>query len=175
MSVQLLKKKPPITVDGNGGSFSPSASNSELTFSLVGTIGRQARPSENTWPRGSLGITLLTHLFTRSRNKNKTINRVASSKPRLLSCQYPPRRLPSSLQDTARPSISDTPPENPFIKDPRPPEHESPQERDQREQEEARAKVVNETIDQQISLDKVAFSRYQKATKVLLLGQSESG
>ena len=143
------------------------------TLSLVGTIGRQTRPSEKTWPRGALGATLLTRLFTRSRNKNKAKNRVASPKPRPPSRQYPLRRLPSSLQDTARPSV--TPPKNPFIEGPFPPKYESPQERYLREQEEARAKVVNDTINQQIRLDGVAFRRYQKATKVLLLGQSESG
>jgi len=35
VSAQLHKKKPPITVDGNGGSFSPSAGHSELTHALV--------------------------------------------------------------------------------------------------------------------------------------------
>jgi len=64
---------------------------------------------------------------------------------------------------------------NPFIHGPLPYENESPQERTLREQEEARAKAVSDAIDEQIKHDKVAFRRYQKAIKILLLGQSESG
>ena len=64
---------------------------------------------------------------------------------------------------------------NPFIQAPLPREDETPQERTQREQEEARAKVVSDAIDEQIKQDKVAYRRYQKAIKILLLGQSESG
>lgn len=64
---------------------------------------------------------------------------------------------------------------NPFIQGPLPHGDESPQEKSQREQDEARAKVVSDTIDEQIKQDRVAFRRHQKAIKVLLLGQSESG
>jgi len=71
--------------------------------------------------------------------------------------------------------MCDAPPQNPFIEGLPPPKHESPQERSRREQEEARANVVNGTINEQIKLDRVAFGKYQRATKVLLLGQSESG
>ena len=71
--------------------------------------------------------------------------------------------------------MPDIPSQNPFIQGPPSYGDESPQERSQREQEEARAKVVSDTIDEQIKQDKVAFRRYQKAIKVLLLGQSESG
>jgi len=71
--------------------------------------------------------------------------------------------------------MSDIPSQNPFIQGLPPHGDESPQERSKREQEEARAKVVSDTIDEQIKQDKVAFRRYQKAIKVLLLGQSESG
>lgn len=71
--------------------------------------------------------------------------------------------------------MPDIPSQNPFIQGPPPHGDESPQERTQREQDEARAKVVSDTIDEQIKQDKVAFRRYQKAIKVLLLGQSESG
>ena len=64
---------------------------------------------------------------------------------------------------------------NPFIHGPLPREDESPQDRALREQEEARAKAVSDAIDEQIKQDKVAFRRYQRAIKLLLLGQSESG
>lgn len=65
--------------------------------------------------------------------------------------------------------------QNPFISGSLPPEGETPQERFQREREEARAKAVSDAIDEAIEQDRVAFERYQKAIKVLLLGQSESG
>ena len=65
--------------------------------------------------------------------------------------------------------------QNPFISGPLPPKGETPQERSRREQEEARAKAVSDAIDEQIEQDRVAFERYQRAIKVLLLGQSESG
>ena len=68
-----------------------------------------------------------------------------------------------------------TPFQNPFIVDCIPPKGETPQERSQREQEEARAKAVSDAIDEQIERDRVAFERYKRATKILLLGQSESG
>jgi guanine nucleotide-binding protein alpha-1 subunit len=64
---------------------------------------------------------------------------------------------------------------NPFIHGPLPHADESPHERALREQEEARAKAVSDAIDEQIKQDKVAFRRYQRAIKLLLLGQSESG
>lgn len=65
--------------------------------------------------------------------------------------------------------------QNPFIWGFLPPKGETPQERSLREQEEARAKAVSDAIDKEIEQDRVAFVRYRKATKVLLLGQSESG
>lgn len=71
--------------------------------------------------------------------------------------------------------MSVIPSPNPFIHDPLPREGESPQEKAAREREEARAKAVSDAIDEQIKQDKVAFKRYQKAIKILLLGQSESG
>ena len=64
---------------------------------------------------------------------------------------------------------------NPFISEPRPRKGETQQERSRREREEARAKAVSDAIDKQIEQDKVAFQRYRRAIKVLLLGQSESG
>lgn len=162
-------------MDRNGGSFSTRVGHLGLTLLLVGTIRHQTNPPENTWPRGPLDITILTRLFTRGRSKNKATNRVTSLKPRPSLRHYPPPRLPPSLEDIPRPSVSDTHPKNPFITSPHPLEHESPQERSRREQEEARANVVNQTINEQIKLDEVAFRRYQKAIKVLVLGQSESG
>ena len=71
--------------------------------------------------------------------------------------------------------MSVIPSPNPFIHGPLPREDESPQEKSLREQEEARAKAVSDAIDEQIKQDKVAFKRYQRAIKILLLGQSESG
>ena len=70
-------------------------------------------------------------------------------------------------------SVTSSP--NPFISDSLPRKDETPQERAQRERDEARAKAVSDAIDKQIEQDKVAFQRYQKAIKILLLGQSESG
>ena len=67
------------------------------------------------------------------------------------------------------------PPHNPFISGPLPCKGETPQERLRREREEARAKAISDAIDEQIQQDRVAFRRYQRAIKVLLLGQSESG
>ena len=64
---------------------------------------------------------------------------------------------------------------NPFIHGPLPREDESPEEKALREQEEARAKAVSDAIDEQIKQDRAAFRKYQKAIKILLLGQSESG
>jgi len=172
VSTQLLEKQPPITVDRNGGLFLPSAGHLGLTLSLVGTIGHQTKPSANARPNSLLGITLPVHLFTRSKNKNKEKNMAALPELRLPSRQeYPPQRLHSSPRDDLRSPISP----NPFIHGPPLREDESPQERSQREQEEVQAKVVSDTIDKQIKQDEVAFKRYQKAIKVLLLGQSESG
>lgn len=71
--------------------------------------------------------------------------------------------------------MSVIPSPNPFISFPLPREDESPQERAQREQDEARAKAVSDAIDEQIKQDKIALKKYQKAIKILLLGQSESG
>jgi len=70
---------------------------------------------------------------------------------------------------------SPVPSPNPFVQGFLRRAGESPQERSQREQEEARAKAVSDAIDEQIERDRVAFERYKKAIKVLLLGQSESG
>jgi len=70
---------------------------------------------------------------------------------------------------------STIPSQNPFIVGPIPPKDETPEERSEREREEARAKAVSDAIDEQIERDRVAFQRYKRATKVLLLGQSESG
>lgn len=81
--------------------------------------------------------------------------------------------LPSKIPPTFPMSVIPSP--NPFIHDPLPREDESPQEKSLREQEEARAKAVSDAIDEQIKQDKVAFKRYQRAIKILLLGQSESG
>ena len=52
---------------------------------------------------------------------------------------------------------------------------ETPQERSQREQAEARTRAVNGTIDEQTMQDSVSSKKYKQAIKVLLLGQSESG
>lgn len=71
--------------------------------------------------------------------------------------------------------MSVIPSPNPFIHGFLPREDESLQERTLREQEEARAKAVSDAIDEQIKQDKAVFKRYQKAVKILLLGQSESG
>ncbi|KAF9793168.1 G-alpha-domain-containing protein [Thelephora terrestris] len=71
--------------------------------------------------------------------------------------------------------MSVIPSPNPFIHNFLPREDEPPHERALREQEEARAKAVSDAIDEQIRQDKVAFKKYQKAIKLLLLGQSESG
>jgi guanine nucleotide-binding protein subunit alpha len=71
--------------------------------------------------------------------------------------------------------MSVIPSPNPFIHNFLPREDEPPHERALREQEEARAKAVSDAIDEQIRQDKVAFKKYQRAIKLLLLGQSESG
>ena len=64
---------------------------------------------------------------------------------------------------------------NPFIVDPIPPKDETLEERSEREREEARAKAASDAIDEQIARDRVASERYKRATKILLLGQRESG
>lgn len=84
-------------------------------------------------------------------------------------------RLPSPPEVPPSSAMSVIPSPNPFIHDSVFHEDESPQERSRREGEEARAKAVSDAIDEQIKQDKVAFKRYQKAIKILLLGQSESG
>jgi guanine nucleotide-binding protein subunit alpha len=56
-----------------------------------------------------------------------------------------------------------------------PNEDETPEQQQARELAEAQAKKVSEDIDDQIRQDRVAFKRRQKAMKVLVLGQSESG
>ena len=71
--------------------------------------------------------------------------------------------------------MSGTPSPNPFIDGPLPREDESSEERALREQEEAHAKAVSDAIDEQIKQDRAAFRKYQRAIKILLLGQSESG
>ena len=80
----------------------------------------------------------------------------------------------------SRPSLSPAVPPvvltpNPFIQGYLPKKGESPEERSQREQEEARAKAVSDAIDEQMRQDSVDFKRRQRAVKVFLLGQSESG
>jgi hypothetical protein len=82
---------------------------------------------------------------------------------------------PPSTSISPIPTMSVIPTPNPFIHGFLPPQDESPHERVIREQEEARAKVASDAIDEQIKLDRVAFRRYQRAIKLLLLGQSESG
>ena len=71
--------------------------------------------------------------------------------------------------------MSVIPSPNPFIHGFLPRDDEPPHERALREQEEARAKAVSDAIDEQIRQDRVAFRKYQRAIKLLLLGQSESG
>ena len=147
-----------------------------LTLSSVGTIGHQVKPAANARSHGLFGITLPTRLFTRRGNGNEATNKVASSESRSPSrLEYPLRRLPFPPRGSAQPPAPIKLPPNPFIQGPIFREDESPQERFQREQEEAIARAISDTIDKQIDLDKVAFRRYQNAIKVLLLGQSESG
>jgi len=45
----------------------------------------------------------------------------------------------------------------------------------QRKRAEVRAKAVSDAIGKQIERDEVAFARYNRAVKVLLLGQNGSG
>ncbi|EGO03015.1 hypothetical protein SERLA73DRAFT_84941 [Serpula lacrymans var. lacrymans S7.3] len=56
-----------------------------------------------------------------------------------------------------------------------PPPNESPEERQVRESAEAEATRINNEIDEQLRLEKVALRKKKRPVKVLLLGQSESG
>ena len=56
-----------------------------------------------------------------------------------------------------------------------PPPGETPEERSQREQEEADAQRVSDGIDDEIKRTRLALKKEKNMVKVLLLGQSESG
>lgn len=56
----------------------------------------------------------------------------------------------------------------------RPPENESVQDREERLKLEAKAKKINDDIDEQIKLERIILKK-RKQVNVLLLGQSESG
>lgn len=56
-----------------------------------------------------------------------------------------------------------------------PPSDETPQQRADREREEAEAKRVSDEIDQSLRDERAALRKKKKPVKVLLLGQSESG
>ena len=65
--------------------------------------------------------------------------------------------------------------EDPFASILSPPPNETPEEKATREQEEAEARRVSETIDEQLRLERIALKKKKQPVKVLLLGQSESG
>lgn len=56
-----------------------------------------------------------------------------------------------------------------------PPPNESPDDREEREKREMDAKIVSDSIDEQIKADRAALKRQKDVVRVLLLGQSESG
>ena len=105
-------------------------------------------------------------------HKKKSSRNLKDIRPRT----RPQPQVDISFSETPwTPARSATSSPNPFIHGIPPRENESSHERALREQEEVRAKAVSDAIDEQIKQDKVAFGRYRKAIKLLLLGQSESG
>ena len=65
--------------------------------------------------------------------------------------------------------------DDPFASIISPPSHESPKEKAARKRAEAAARRVSQSIDEQLRLECIALQKKKKPTKVLLLGQSESG
>ena len=86
--VPSFGNKPPITVDRNGGLFSPSPDHRGLTPLLVATIGCQREPSANTQSNSTFGITPLTSLFTLSEPGREATSGVALPEPQPLSQEY---------------------------------------------------------------------------------------
>ena len=83
--------KPSITVDRNGGLFSPSPNHWGLTPLLVATIGCQREPSANTQSNSPFGITPLTSLFTLSEPGREATSGAALLEPQPLSKKYTDR------------------------------------------------------------------------------------
>lgn len=66
-------------------------------------------------------------------------------------------------------------PSDPFYDLMKPPEDETPAQREARLTREADAQRVNDAIEDRIKEDRARSKREEKVIKVLLLGQSESG
>ena len=64
---------------------------------------------------------------------------------------------------------------DPFEEFVRPPINETPSERANRKMREAKEKLINDAIDEQIRLDRQMLQKDKGLVKILLLGQSESG
>jgi len=86
-SAQLIARRPPIIVDGNGGLLPLSVCHSGLTLLLVGMIQRQTEFSEETRSDDTFGMVLPVPSFTHSGTEHETTNRVA-----LLESNPPSRR-----------------------------------------------------------------------------------
>jgi len=56
VSARPFENQPPITVDLDGGSFSPSPDYMGLTLLLVATIGRPTEPTANTQPNSPSSV-----------------------------------------------------------------------------------------------------------------------
>jgi len=76
-STQLNEKRPPITVDRNGGSFPLWADRQELTLWLVGMLWRKMEPSENRRSDDPLGIAPPTPWFVNSKTEREGTDSIA--------------------------------------------------------------------------------------------------
>jgi hypothetical protein len=81
LSVQVLEKRPQITVDGNGGWFFMSMGRLVLTVWLVGEIVRETDPSANTSSYDPLRMTQPTSSSTPSEAEHNATNEMALPEP----------------------------------------------------------------------------------------------
>ena len=145
------------------GPIDPSSKDD--TTAHVSDLGMGSRVSAQSPTQDATPLDPSSHSKKSSRNL-KDIRPRTRPQPQV---DIPPPETPWT------PARSATSSPNPFIHGIPPREDESSHERALREQEEVRAKAISDAIDEQIKQDKVAFGRYQRAIKLLLLGQSESG
>ena len=83
MPTKLIEKRPPITVDRNGGLFVLLVVIQKLTLQLVGTIGHNADADlpANTQSNGPLGTIPPAAVSVSSKFGHETINRAAQPGP----------------------------------------------------------------------------------------------
>jgi len=78
-SAQINEKRPPITVDGDGGSLPLSAGHPGLTLLLVGTIGHQEETTAGIRSDDTVGIVPPAPLFVQGETEHEATNRMEST------------------------------------------------------------------------------------------------